>query len=136
MKKRTSFVANSSSSSFIIAYRNIDAEIAKIEPRWVKPMISKMMNAITRNGETILTIEALDKFFVNRYGGRDDTIESILEDDECIRERYDVIKTAIETGYIVADVDVDSHDEWSNDFFSDLPNKDFNEPITLLYGDC
>jgi hypothetical protein len=134
MKTRNSFVANSSSSSFIIAYRDVSAVTANVEPKWVKLMVDKMIGAVTRDGEVISTVEALDRYFINMWGGRDDTIEDIFEKDEDLKERYDKMVLALEAGFILSDVDVDNHDEWSGEFFSSLPDNDLTEPMTLIYS--
>lgn len=131
-KIRSGFVANSSSSSFIIAYRDINTVLDDVKPSWIKPMIEKFVEVLTKDGTTIKSVEELDKYFVDCYGGREDTIETVLEDDPDLQEDYDKLKLAIEKGYAVADVDVEYSDEWGNEFYSSLPKGDFEVPITLL----
>lgn len=134
MKTRTAFVANSSSSSFLIAYQDFAPVLEKVEPKWIKKMVTQIMNAITKGGTTMATVEELNTFFIGRYGWRDNTIEQILDGDDDYREIYDNLKAALDAGFILSEVDVDNHDEWSCYFYSELPENDLNEPITLIYG--
>ena len=136
MKIRESFVANSSSSSFVIAYRDINAVVENVEPAWVKPMVTTMLNAITHGGTPITTVAQLDQYFIERWGRSDMTnIKQVLEYEEYIVDRYKGMKKAIQKGFVVVDIDIDSHDEWSSDFFGSRPYLKFTEPMTLILSE-
>ena len=137
MKIRNSFVANSSSSSFLIAYKNFAPVLEKVEPKWIKKMVAQMMDAITKGGTTMATVEELDEYFIEQYGwGSDCTLEKIFEDDEDYREIYNNLKAALDAGLILSEVYVENDDEWSCEFFSELPYNKLKEPITLIHRPC
>jgi uncharacterized protein related to proFAR isomerase len=137
MKTRVSFVANSSSSSFIVAYRDLNAVVENVEPAWVKSMVITMLDAITHGGTPIKTIEELDAYVIDQSGGRDrTTIKQILEyEGEYLADRYKEMKKAIKKGFVVVDINIDTHDEWSTEFFSNLPYRKFNNPMTTIVSE-
>jgi uncharacterized protein related to proFAR isomerase len=137
MKRRESFVANSSSSSFIVAYRDINAVVENVEPAWVKSMVVTMLDAITHGGTPFRTLAELDAHIIEQYGGRDmTTIKQVLEyEGEYLGDRYKEMKKAIKKGFVVVDINIDTHDEWSCEFFGNLPYRKFNEPMTTIVSE-
>lgn len=138
MKTRQAFVANSSSSSFIIAFRNIE-NLTEYEqlPKFARRMISKFINTIScGSGETFKTMEDFDGYFIDQYGWLNvKTVEEIIKDDDSLKELYNDCKAAIEQGYIIKEVAVDCNDEYRLDIFSELPDKDDGDGIYKIYGE-
>lgn len=136
MKSRTSFVANSSSSSFIVAYRNLDSIGENIEPNWARKMITTSIINPLRRKTPITTVEQLNDYYIGvyGYGDEDDTIETVLEENTYLRKKYPTLKKALEEGYVIVDLSID-YDDAAGSFFTGLPLADFTEPITLLAND-
>ena len=137
MKIRTGLISNSSSSSFIVAYRDINAVVENIEPAWLKPMVTTMLEAITHGAIPMTTVEELDAYIIDQWGGRDrTTIKQVLEcEGEYVEERYNEMKKAIKKGFVVVDISIDTHDEWSTEFFGNLPYRKFKEPMTTIVSE-
>lgn len=98
MKIRKSFVTNSSSSSYVIAIKEKDGKISKeIEDlllEWAKKQILEI-------GTTkIETIEDLNKFMLDKYGYRNDTLEDILKQDYVLK-KYNNMKENLEKGLVI-----------------------------------
>lgn len=136
MKIRSSFVANSSSSSFIIGVKNIENFDMSGLPSWASKLLNKTINMITRDGTKFTSKEKLDKYFLYTYGSGDDTIESLLEEDSWVKEYYPKYLKAIESGFVIYDVDVDSNDESGKELFSALSTEDDGSGIYLIRNDC
>jgi ClpP class serine protease len=132
MKVRQAFVAN---SSFIIGTKSTDIPIGENMPKWVATYVNKMLKQLT-GGEVFTNKEELDKYFVYNYGGSEDTIESLLEEDRWVKKNYEPMLEAINNGYTVCDVRVDYNDEGRNDFFGSLPSVDTGDGIYLIRNDC
>lgn len=137
MKTRQAFVANSSSSSFIIAFRDLE----KVEgyenlPTFAKKFIAIAMKRIS-NGSKIKTKEELDAYFISRYGwGSRKSLDSIFEDDGCLKDEYEECLTYINDGYIISENSVDNCDEVTGEFYGSLPREDNGDGIILIKGDC
>lgn len=92
MKLRTSFVTNSSSSSYIIARKNELSEEQK------KAIIEYVENAMLGNSKGISTKEELDEFFKEEY--YEDVNDEDFEDSYNY-EKYKKALDAIERGLTV-----------------------------------
>jgi hypothetical protein len=131
MKCRQSFVANSSSSSFIIGTKNFKKELKDV-PVWANKLITRMIDGLL-DSTPMTTKEDVDKHFVNQYGYRGcDTIEAILNDEHYLVDPYNEILDSIKNGYQVYDLDVEYHDETKIAFVESLPKEDDGCGIYLI----
>jgi hypothetical protein len=132
MKIRSSFVANSSSSSFIIAVK--DFSKIEISPEWIQPMIKKVFNKLL-NGDQYSDIVKLNEYFKDRYLSRnatDEDLKEALQEDEYLKSLYDRCIESINKGYIVVFKEVDYHDETTTEIFESLPTEADDNGIYLL----
>jgi hypothetical protein len=136
MKIRIDFVTNSSSSSFIIALKDVvkEPDFENI-PVWAKKLIKNYFVMITRSDnpdrDIIYTVEELEKYFYDNYGAKPEEINK----DSWMKGRFKKMKKAVESGYNVCNISVDYSDETGNAFFAGLPKKDDGCGFYLLDSD-
>ena len=130
MKIRSDYVTNSSSSSYVIAYKTlpeIDEETLAKYPflKNYGKLIEKVLFTAGDNDTTAGTVsrtkEEYDKNFIDYYGWRENnTVESILEDDEYLSDTYNQAIEYLEKGFNILSKSVDYNDAYCVNMIHEL----------------
>ena len=109
MKIRSTFVTNSSSSSFVIAYKSfpeIDEDTLVKYPflknygKLIEKALFTESNYETTSGEVCRTKEELDEYIIDNFGwGGSNTIEKILEEEFFYEGTYNKAIKYLEEGF-------------------------------------
>lgn len=133
MKYKSSFVTNSSSSSFVIALKKmpeIDSETIEKYP-FIKGYV-KMINEFLKADYDITNIDELNSYAKEMYWYQDSDFDiSKLDDYEIAR--YNRYKENIENGYSIKVIDVDYNEESKSELLNSL--EDGNNFILLQRGE-
>ncbi len=120
MKIRQGFVSNSSSSSFILANKTGNTKI----------MMEVDLNDLFET--TVQTIKELDERYVSHHGYGDiDTIEKILDEEDYLKEEYQICVDKIKNGFILFFGRASSDDDGLSAYFynNGIPKTDTFEVV-------
>jgi len=130
MKIRNDYVTNSSSSSYVIAYKSlpeIDEETLKKYPflknygKLIETALFTEGDNDTTAGAVSRTKEEYDDNFISEYGWRDNaTVESILKDDDYLVDMYNKAIEYLERGFNILDKRVDYNDTYCQNMIREL----------------
>lgn len=130
MKIRNDYVTNSSSSSYVIAYKSlpeIDEETLKKYPflknygKLIETVLFTGGDNETNAGTVSRTKEEYDENFISEYGRRDSaTVEAILKDDDYLVDMYNKAIEYLEKGFNILDKRVDYNDTYCQNMIREL----------------
>lgn len=136
MKIRSDFVTNSSSSSYVLAYKGLDTPHPSIKS------LNKMIEIVlfsdggyeTTRGEKVRTIDELDSYMVDTYGYGDlNTIDKLLAADSYAKKIHTECVKALNDGYTILFKDVGYSDETLSALLHDIANEDIG--VKILFSD-
>ena len=136
MKIRSDFVTNSSSSSYVIAYKGLETPHPSIKS------LNKMIEIVlfsdggyeTTRGEKVRTIDELDSYMVDTYGYSDlNTIDKLLSADSYAKKIHTECVKALNEGYTILFKDVGYSDETLSALLHDIANEDIG--VKILFSD-
>lgn len=136
MKIRSDFVTNSSSSSYVLAYKGLDTPHPSIKS------LNKMIEIVlfsdggyeTTRGEKVRTIDELDSYMVDTYGYSDlNTIDKLLAADSYAKKIHTECVKALNDGYTILFKDIGYSDETLSALLHDIANEDIG--VKILFSD-
>lgn len=143
MKIRSDYVTNSSSSSYVIAYRTLptfDKETLAKYPflanygKLIEKVLFTAGDNDTTEGEVARTKEEYDEWFIGRYGWRQNTtIEDILHDEGYLTETYNKAIEYLNKGFNILSKNVDYNDEYCENMLRALAKDGDN---FVILEDC
>lgn len=134
MKIRSDFVTNSSSSSYVIAYKGLDANHPSILNKMIEIVLFSDGGYETTRGEKVRTIDELDSYMVDTYGYSDlNTIDKLLAADSYAKKIHTECLKALNEGYTILFKDVGYSDETLSALLHDIANE--NIGVKILFSD-
>lgn len=143
MKVRLDFVTNSSSSSYLIAFKDsniFDEEtlnkypFLKLFPNTIETIMDMESGYDTTAAYVYETKEDYEQYLLECYGWRETkTIEDLIKNDSYVRNRYEKAIEYLNKGYKIAEKDIGYDDESLVKIIKDLTNN--NDYFVLLEED-
>ena len=136
MKIRSDFVTNSSSSSYVIAYKGLDTPNPYIKSlnKMIEFLLFSDGGYETTRGEKVRTIDELDSYMVDTYGYSDlNTIDKLLSADSYTKKIHTECVKALNEGYTILFKDVGYSDETLSALLHDIANEDIG--VKILFSD-
>lgn len=130
MKIRTDFVTNSSSSSFIIAYRKVPEETKTTPKDYLsnyQELIKKLVvdeDYETTKGIVIKNIKDIEKYILDYFGYNEDTLEDIIKEDEYAKDIYNMMCNYLLKGYVLMSKSVSYGNDYCYNLIDELTDND------------